>query len=274
MNETIESVGELLSLLIDKHASNSSASRPSPPWYKDRPNLWFRGHSDAAWKLEPQVLRKGFRKRAEDLNPGAPDAVFSLEASLFNQLRRRGHALVAGLGTLADQYFLAQHHGLPTRLLDWSANPLVGLFFAVAHDEGSYAGTVDGSVVIMRARHEICGHEEQDIVYVEHAAIQNFVKQICDQELVPTDSPGLPLRVMPNLHAQRMLPQEARFTLHLPGRESLDSIRDSAFIREFRIPVGAKLRIMEELRVLGFHWGTLFQDLPSIIKQIRVEARA
>ncbi len=45
-----------------------------------------------------------------------------------------------------DWLALMQHYGLPTRLLDWSTNMLVGLYFAVNKDED-----IDGSLYVLDA---------------------------------------------------------------------------------------------------------------------------
>lgn len=82
---------------------------------------WFRGHADVEYKLAPSALRYGtIDERARALG-----LVTDMKRFLGMKLNLP-RAVDNSLGWIQ----VAQHYGVPTRLLDWTQNAAVALFFA------------------------------------------------------------------------------------------------------------------------------------------------
>jgi hypothetical protein len=83
----------------------------------------FRGHSDARWELRPSLERMAA--------PG--DQLQCAENYVRTEFQRRAHhyhiELPARENTL-EWLALMQHHGAPTRLLDWTESAYVAAFFS------------------------------------------------------------------------------------------------------------------------------------------------
>ena len=104
----------------------------------------FRGHGNKEWRLAPGVYRPDFNEACND----DEDARLRIEQHLFQDFAILSAALRSGQETPCNLYALQQHHGMPTRLLDWSNNALAALYFAVAdlsHDQ------VDGAFIALDA---------------------------------------------------------------------------------------------------------------------------
>ncbi len=215
---------------IDDFLTTSAAS-----YFAEQRSTWiFRGHSDSSFTLVPSVGRTAHASKSRA----------KYEESLFDIFRReaRGH-LPAIPKDEWEWLSLAQHHGLPTRLLDWTINPLVALYFAVSANPGE-----GGQFFALRALTKA-------------------------SENVRSESPfkiTRPVKYFPNIVTPRIRAQEGLFIACAEVERPLDTVLRSDWrIESYDIAACAKEKILYQLFRLGVHASSLFPDIDGLAARLK-----
>jgi hypothetical protein len=205
--------------------------------------LLFRGQKDSTWDLLPRIGRK-------DLKFIGPEFLQE-EAEIIDEFQRLSRPYI-GIDLISDPWdllALAQHHGLPTRLLDWTSNPLVALYFAFFEKDDR----IKDRMVWMLAMNKT---------------------EIADCKAhTPFNNPKTVV-FKPNHITQRLISQNGWFTVHRFIKESnsfvkLNKNKDyKTRLFEFPISNNAREDILTRLDRLGVNEFTLFPSLDGLSRYL------
>jgi len=271
--ETCRSVHDVV-----KWASDLDVKPDGADGYFSR--LWFRGHADFSYELLPRVYRPLFGARAESFwldqrfyklsdairsEPGAEleRRRLNLERMIISEFLQAGGHLLERDNEI-EAYFLAQHFGAPTRLLDWSTNPLVALFMSVFDEDDAKNLSADGGVYAVDPTAHLPEREQpfQSILTPNHPYARDAIRVVMSW----TDTDQIPhiLPIRPNTRPGRVERQASCFTLH--SYRSNETV--NATLRRCRIPKEEKVRIRSVLSKLSINQFTVYNTLDRLSREL------
>jgi hypothetical protein len=220
---------------------------------------WFRGHTEVDWKLAPKLYRDSAPKRG----------IRVIEDEIRQEFMMRAPGLTdSGPQNSWEWYFIMQHSGAPTRLLDWTEGALIALYFAV-RDSKEEKDAVVWALDPWWLNKCVLGERE----VVAPGAEIGISKSDADRyspwlpaRYLTAELPELPVAVYPTHTARRISTQRSCFTIHGSDIDGLEQLRQEpgAHMAKIVVPRAAVLGIREELLISGIDEVTIFPDLDGL----------
>lgn len=216
--------------------------------------VWFRGQADASWALEPKLLRTA-----------SPPP----ESHLISRFKQSAAYLVAkSPNSEFDWLFLMQHHGVPTRLLDWTENALTAAYFACETHVDRAASIFALLPCELNKRANYAPDFTNEIPSFEDEHLTNYLPSHLASEKKTRLNPiaAIAVRNSPRMHAQQGV-----FTISHRENIKLDeyaSADDHDYLWRYDVPAASKAQIAAQLRRVGVSRFQLFPELASIAENI------
>ncbi len=200
----------------------------------------YRGVPDSEFSLRPVI---GRLPRLRDGKVNAFD-MLNKERMLLEGFKRRAPAYSekSPVGDL-DWLCLARHYGLATRLIDWTENPLVALFFAAHPDRST-----------------------EFAVYRYWFSSWLGEKHTMDLKTIQKQKESLIF--YPRLTTERFVRQSSAFLLCHKPWEDFDYAPSPENLTKIVFPAEARIRIRHQLKMLGMTPSFVRPDLDGLCEDL------
>jgi hypothetical protein len=185
----------------------------------------FRGQSNSSWSLIPKIGRANF---------WGPD-----DLNMFASWCRRVTAHTNLPKNEWERYAVAQHHGLATRLMDWSFNPLIATYFAVSSNFDKAA----------RVYCHQFDHRDMINTFEEHLGSVSRMAPF-----------------LPSAYSNRIAAQSGLFTYHFEPNIPMESENGDLFAVE--ISFEQKSQFLLDLNFFAINEATVFPDEDGVSRHL------
>ena len=254
----VRSLGDL----IDK----VTTTEPDPRTGRRRDSGVYRGDRDARWPLLTSLDKLG--------GATSPHSKADLEEHILRNFIRYSRPYFAQPPVNEWEVLVAaQHHGLPTRLLDWTYSPLVAAHFATIR------GDPESNRVVWRldwkSVHRSFGLPELALLIQDLEGILAGERPLTPWTLFSASRGAREFACMlepPSLNA-RIAAQSSTFTLCSDKQQSFDRFLEGhglgTALTKFIIPAKETARFRDQLDLVSVDERRLFPDLDGVAAEMR-----